>query len=1006
MKIVKRSLKISFSMLLILVLSMQGVPATSTDIVHAADQNYDYPFQNPNLSLGERVDDLLSRLTLDEKVSLLHQYQPAIPRLGIESFRTGTEALHGVSWLGNATVFPQATGLANTWNKSLIEDVGSAVGDEVRAFHKKYPEDVGLSVWAPVVDLQRDPRAGRNEEGFGEDPYLTGQISTAYSIGLKGKDSFYVKTIPTLKHFLGYNNEENRGASSSSLDPRNLYEYQLKSFQYAIESGAALSMMPAYNAINGKPANLSPLINDVVKDEWADDFFVVSDAGDISGMVNDHHYVDTYAEAAALSIKAGVDSFTDQDDNAEIVTGWIHDALAQDLLTEADIDEAVRNILSVRFRTGEFDGPELDLYADIDESVINSEEHQQLALETAQEQLVLLKNQEQALPLNKDVEGKVAVIGPLADQVFNDFYSGTLPYTVSTLEGVKSKVTEEQVAFSRGVNQIALKSKATNKYVTASPEGDVNLTANSDSIGVNETFSLYDFGWDQYLLRAHANDMYVANKNGSSDVVNNETSPGRQEDKPGTQDWFTYQNYNYEKQADGTFALYNYQTGHWDTGLEGGRYVTVGEETPHKLTATKQSITGDTEKFDQIVVVDGEEEAQKTAQEAEAAIVVVGDQTLLNSRETIDREDIILPPSQKELINKVAAVNENTIVVLVSSYPMAMPEIESNPNVKAILYSAHGGQEEGNAIADALFGDYAPAGRLNQTWYESVDQLADIMEYDIIKGERTYQYFDGEPLYPFGHGLTYTDFEYSNLRLSSHHIEDDGEVTVRADITNTATMASDEVAQLYVHDKKASVKRPIEELKGFERIHLKPNQTKTVTFTLPASELAFWDVSRDKYVVESGTFDIMVGRSSDDIELKGTLKVDGEKVPTRDLTKETKAENYDNYSGVKLVEESTSESYAIGEIDTGDWLAFENVKFPKGISELKVRVASQENGGTIELRLDDPQSGKLAGTVNVPATGGLQNWETVTTDVRKLAGKHDVYLTFKGNFTFDAFQLK
>ncbi|SDM80989.1 glycoside hydrolase family 3 protein [Sediminibacillus halophilus] len=1004
--ILKKCWKVSLSLLLILVLVAQGFPAEKADTIHAEHPAYEFSFQNPNLPLEKRVDDLLSRLTLDEKVSLLHQYQPAIPRLGIKSFRTGTEALHGVSWLGEATVFPQATGLANTWNKSLIKEVGSAVGDEVRAFHKKYPEDVGLSVWAPVVDLQRDPRAGRNEEGYGEDPYLAGQISTAYSNGLKGSDSFYVKTIPTLKHFLGYNNEENRGASSSSLDPRNLNEYQMKSFEYAIESGAALSMMPAYNAINGKPANLSPLINDVVKDEWADDFFVVSDAGDISGLVNDHQYVDTYAEAAALSIKAGVDSFTDQDDNSEIVTGWVHDALDQGLLIESDIDKAIRNILTVRFRTGEFDGPELDPYASIDEDVINSEAHQRLALETAREQLVLLKNDQQALPLNKDGEEKVAVIGPLADQVFNDFYSGTLPYTVSTLDGVKEKVGGDRVDFSRGVDQIALQSKATGQYVTASPDGDMNLAANADEIGKNETFSLYDFGWDQYLLRSHANDKYVANKNGSHDVVNNETSPGRQENRPGTQDWFTYQNYNYEKQDDGSFALYNYQTGHWDTGLEGGRYVTVGEEAPHALTATKQSVTGDTEKFEQTVVVDGEAEAQKAAKDAETAIVVVGDQTMLNARETIDREDIILPPSQKELIEKVAAVNENTIVVLVSSYPMAMPEIENHPNVKSILYSAHGGQEEGNAIADALFGDYAPAGRLNQTWYESVDQLTDIMEYDIIKGERTYQYFEGEPLYPFGHGLTYTVFEYSNLRLNSHHIKDDGEVTVRADVTNTGSIASDEVTQLYVHDKKASVKRPIEELKGFERIHLEPGETKTITFTLPASELAFWDVSQDKYVVESGTFDIMVGRSSENLKLKGTLKVDGEKVAPRDLTKVTNAENYDDYSGVKIVEESQSGYEAIGEIDTGDWTAFKNVKFSKGISQLEVRVASNKGGGTIELRLNDPVSGKLAGTIDVPETGGLQDWETVTTKVKKLAGKHDVYLTFNGNFRLDTFRLK
>ncbi|QDP41106.1 glycoside hydrolase family 3 protein [Radiobacillus deserti] len=1004
MKKAKRNTKMVFSLLLVFVLASQSWLPSSIE-VQSSEKTYEYPFKNPNLPLEERVDDLISRLTLDEKVSFLHQYQPAIPRLGIKSFRTGTEALHGAAWLGEATVFPQATGLANTWNEALIKEVGSAVGDEVRAFHTLYPEDVGLSVWAPVVDLQRDPRAGRNAEGFGEDPYLTGKISTAYSEGLKGDDPFYVKTIPTLKHFLGYNNEKNRGSSSSSLDPRNLYEYQLKSFEHAIKSKAALSMMPAYNSINGKPANLSPLIQEVVKDRWADDFFVVSDAGDISGLVNDHKYVRTYEEAAALSIKAGIDSLTDQSADSETVLKWIHGALDKGLLSESDIDQAVRNILPLRFRTGEFDGPALDPYSGIDESVINSKAHQQLALQTAQEQLVLLKNEQKALPLSKNTDGKVAVIGPLADQVFNDFYSGTLPYAVSTLDGVKAKLPEEQVAFSRGVDQIALKSVKTGKYVTASPEGNVNLAANAKEIGQNETFSLYDFGWNQYLLRSHANDKYVSNTF-SEDVKNNESSPGRQENAPGTQDWFTYQNYNYEKQEDGTYSLYNYQWGHWDTGLEGGRYVTVGEEAPHSLTASKVSVEGDAEKFEETIVVDGEKDAQQVAKDAEAAIVVVGDQTLLNARETIDRQDIILPPSQKELIEKVAAVNKNTIVVLVSSYPMAMPEIEANPNVKAILYSSHGGQEEGTAISDALFGDYAPAGRVNQTWYKSVDQLPDIMEYDIIKGERTYQYFEGEALYPFGHGLTFTNFKYDNLRLSSHMIDADEKVKVSVDVKNVGDIASDEVVQLYVHDKKSSVKRPIKELEGFKRIHLKPGETKKVTLTLSASELAFWDVTREKYVVETGVFEVLVGRSSEDIKEKSILYVKGERIPSRDLTKETKAENYNDYSGVKIVEESKDSSYAVGDIDTGDWLLYKDAWFRKRVSQFNVRVASEQTGGTIELRLDHPKRGKVVATISVPNTQGLQKWKNVNVEMKRLKGKHDVYLTFKGNMAVDSFSFK
>ncbi|MCF6409637.1 glycoside hydrolase family 3 protein [Pseudalkalibacillus salsuginis] len=991
---ISKFIKKAVILVMILTLSGQGMmfPAETSA------EEFEYPFRNPNLSIDERVDDLLSRLTLDEKVSLLHQYQPAIPRLGIDSFRTGTEGLHGVAWLGEATVFPEATGLANTWDKGLIEDVGSAVGDEVRAFHKKYPEDVGLSVWAPVVDLQRDPRHGRNEESYGEDPVLAGEISTAYADGLNGDDGYYLKTIPTLKHFLGYNNEENRGASSSSLDPRNLYEYQLKSFEPAISSQAAYGMMPAYNAINGKPANLSPLINELVKGEWAsEDFHVVSDAWDVSGLVNSHKYVDTMAEAVALSIKAGVDSITDQDANSDIVTGWIHDALDQGLLTEADIDKATKNNLRVRFRLGEFDPEGMDPYADIDESVINSEEHQDLALEAARKQLVLLKN-EDALPLDKDDEANIAVIGPLADQVLTDFYSGTLPYSVSTLDGIKDKISEDQINFTRGLDEIALKSVKNNQFVSALASGDEVLKANADEIGTNETYYLYDYGWDQFLLRAKANDKYLSNKY-RQEVINDGKAPGLQENEPGTQDWFTYENYNYEAQEDGTYALYNYQVDNWGTSLDNGKYVTVNDDA--QLIASERTV-GEAEKFEQVIVSDGVEKAKEAAKNSEAAIVVVGDQPQINARETIDRQDISLPPSQVELIEEVASVNENTIVVLVSGNPMAIPEIQDNPNVKAILYSSHGGQEEGNAIADALFGAYAPAGRLNQTWYASVDQLGEMMEYDIIKDEKTYLYFEGDPLYSFGHGLTYTDFEYSNLRVSSHSIKDDEMVKVSVDVTNTGDVASDEVVQLYTSIKKSRVKRPIKELKNFDRVYIEPGETKRVSFELDASDLAFWDVTREKYTVESGNYSIMIGRSSSDIQLKKNVHVHGERVPFRDLTKVTKAENYDDYHNVKIVEEAMDADYAVGEITTGSWIAFKDVRFNKGVRSFTVRVASEQEGGTIEIRTSSP-TGKIVGEVDVPVTGDLQEWTKINEEISRISGKSDVYLVFHGSFAIDSF---
>lgn len=834
---------------------------------------YTYPFQDPTQPLEIRVNDLLSRLTEDEKLTFFHQWIPAIPHLGVGPFRTGTEALHGISWLGTATVYPQATGFGNTWDVGLIQQIGSAVGDEARGFNKIDPVKNGLSLWAPVVDLERDPRAGRYSEGYSEDPYLTGQLAIAYCSGIKGDHPFYYKAIPTLKHFYAYNMEANRDTFSVNIDARNAQEYYLKSFRIPIAAGAAKSMMTSYNLVNGIPCTVSPGINALVKDQWAKgkDFFVVTDAWAPSNLTGSQHYYSDNTQAYAGMIKAGIDSMTQDDSNNANVISYIKAALSQGLLTPADIDNSVKNILRVRFHTGEFDvtgGP----YGNMGAEEICAPDHAALALKAARKQLVLLKNSNRTLPLSKNCIRKVAVIGPLADQVLTDFYSAPFPYTKSVLDGIQGKVAATKIAFTRGVDQIALKSLANSQYISA-PTAGGQLAASAITIGTNEIFDLYDFGWGQYLFRSHANDKYLTgNGNWAYQVLNTANAPGVQQNYAGAQEWFTYQNFKYERQNDGTYALYNYQVSHWDTGLAGGKYVSVDATAPYTLNSTGATV-GIHEKFQPTVVASGLNEAAKAAWGADAAIVVVGDEPLLNSRETLDRQDIILPPAQEQLIRKVAAVNPNTIVVLVSSYPMAIGSIQSNPNVKAILYSSHGGQEEGTAIADALFGDYAPAGRLNATWYASVHQLPAITDFDVINGKRTYMYFDGTPLYPFGYGLTYTTFQYSKLKLSAATVKTTGQITVSVDVKNTGNRASDEVVQLYVKAPPSNVKRPIKELKGFQRINLAPGAAQTVSFSLPAGELAFWDIAKNAFVVEPGIYSVMVGKSSADIQLTAALKV-------------------------------------------------------------------------------------------------------------------------------------
>ena len=833
-----------------------------------------YPFQDVTQPLEIRVNDLLSRLTEDEKISFFHQWIPAIPRLGVGPFRTGTEALHGIAWLGKATVYPQAIGLGCTWNVNLVKRIGSAVGDEARAFNKINPTTNGLSLWAPVVDLMRDPRAGRFEEGYGEDPYLVGQLAIAYCNGIKGDHPFYYKAIPTLKHFYAYNMEANRDTYSVNIDDRNKYEYYLKSFQYPIQSGAAKSLMTSYNLINGIPATIAPEINSLVKGKWAKgkDFFVVTDAYAPSNLTGSQRYYPDTASSHAGMIKAGIDSMTQDAENSANTINNIKAALSAGLITMADIDNGVKNILRVRFHTGEFDANGNNPYANLDTSEICAPDHAALALEAAQEQLVLLKNEHHVLPLNKHQIRKVAVIGPLADQVFTDFYSAPFPYTKTVRDGIEEKVGTGKVAFSRGIDQIALKSIATGRFVSAPVDGG-QLTADATNIGVNETFDLYDFGWGQYLFRSHANDKYLTgNADYSAKVMNTANAPGVQNDSVGAQEWFTYQNFNYEPQSDGSYALYNYQVSHWDTGLTGGKYVTVDNAAPYILTCS-QATVGINEKFLPSVLSSGLDDATITARGADVAIVVVGNEPMLNGRETLDRQDITLPPYQERLIKRVASVNRNTIVVLISSYPMAIEAVQNNPNVKAILYSSHAGQEEGTAIADALFGDYAPAGRLNSTWYRNINQLPPITDFDIINGNRTYMYFKGNPLYPFGYGLTYTTFQYSRLRLSSPSISKTGQVTIKVDLKNTGPKASDEVVQLYIKDPCSKVKKPIKQLKGFQRIHLRPGEKQTVSFVVPAKELAYWSTAKNDFQVDPGAYQIMIGRSSEDIQLSGILKV-------------------------------------------------------------------------------------------------------------------------------------
>ncbi|RRJ66878.1 carbohydrate-binding protein [Paenibacillus oralis] len=974
-----------------------------------------YPYQNPDLPLMERVDDLISRFTLAEKIELMCQYQTNIPRLGVNKYKHGTEGAHGVAWLGEATVFPQNTGLACTWNPELLQKIGSVIGDEARVYYQRDPAINGLTIWAPTVDMERDPRWGRTEEAYGEDPHLTGALTTGLVKGLQGDHPFYYKAVATLKHFYGNNNEADRGSASVSIDPRNKREYYLKAFEPAFRDGRAGSMMTAYNGINGTPCNFNHEVKTIVKGEWGMDGFVVGDAGDVLGTVMDHHYVDSYAEAVAGSIKAGIDSITD---DQPISQQALRDALEQGLLTEADLDSALRNTFRVRFRLGEFDPEDRNPYGHVPESKLCAPEHAALALEAARESVVLLKN-DSLLPLGKDA-ASVAVIGPLADEAFTDWYSGTPPYRVTPLQGVTEKMNGRPVQFTTGLDRIRLRSAATGKYVAiaAGESGGAALVADCENAEQAEVFERNDWGWGQITLRALSSGKFVT-----------ESESGRLEAMADeARGWFVKEAFGFETQEDGSVRMKSWEGKPVSVGVQGYMNIDTdreeatggdGEEATKvdanaivdagavvsagTNTSNEKAVAYAADGFIVEVVQSGVQLAVEAAKNADTAIVFVGNSPFINGKETTDRPDITLPPAQQALIQAVKAANPRMVVAIVGGYPFAVNWEQEH--VPSIMFTSHAGQELGHALADVLFGDYNPAGRLNMTWYKSVDQLPDIMDYDIIKGKRTYQYFDGEVLYPFGHGLSYTTFEYGGLSLSRAEIGKDDTVAVSVNIRNAGKLDGDEVVQLYVRAEASRVPRPLKTLKGFKRIHLAAGESKTVTLELKASELAFWDVTRERYCVETGYYTIMVGPSSGHIAAAATLRVEGETVPPRSLREPVKAVNYDDYDGVFIDEcREGGESIRTTQYSGCGWIAFRDVEFGAGASEFEARVSGHLKGGEIVITLDLPD-GEAAGTCRVLPTGGRQAWTTVTAQVTGASGRRSVYLHLKGEVQISRFRI-
>lgn len=913
--------------------------------------NGEPPFRNHGLPVHQRVADLLGRLTTAEKIALLHQCQPAIPRLGVEAFRTGTEALHGVAWLGRATVFPQAVGLASSWNPDLVRAVGDVTGTEARGFHHKDPAASGLNVWAPVVNPLRDPRWGRNEEGYSEDPLLTSVLGTAYASGLRGDHPVYLKTAPTLKHFLGYNNETDRCTSSSAMRARVLHEYEFPCFRGPIAAGAAVAVMPSYNLVNGRPAHLTPHLEDDLRGWTKNEISVVSDAWAPSNVAGLQNYHEDHVAGHAALLRAGVDSCTDHDADPATTIANVTEALARGLITEEHVDRAVRRLLTLRMRLGEFDPPELNPYASITEEVIDAPQHRELALEAARQSIVLLKN-DGLLPLDRRHGGKLAVIGTHADVLFEDWYCGTLPYSVTPLDGLKA-LHGGETTFAEGVDRISL-STEDGRFLTVLPdEGVVGVADHWSDAGA---FDLFEWGEGVVTLRSVGTGRYLA-ATPEGVLVTERTMPGG---------WDVRELFELVLGPTGACLVRNKVLGRY-VAVRGDGIVFVTEQNE----ATRWRLE-----------VDRSGLAQAVAQAAAAAvaIVFVGNDPHVNGRETEDRAGLDLPPRQAELVRAVRQVNPRTVLVVVSSYPYALAW--EDEHVPAILWAAHGGQEFGRALAEVVFGEVTPSGRLTQTWYRDVGQLPDLLDYDIIKARSTYLYFEGSPLYEFGHGLSYTKFDYGPLTVSTGSVRQHEQFDVSIEITNSGDRPGAEVVQLYGRQLESRVVQPVRRLLAFRRVQLAPGERQVVRFSLQGWDFWHWDVVGERRVVETSVHDLWVGQA------RAEVLVIGEGIGVRG--RHLRADRFDDYEGVTLVDETRERGTVVESTEAGGWILLGDVRIDEMATHCTAWLAGR--GGTVELRLGD-ERGRLVCTFTAEDSGRYA-WHDVCVSANWDPGVHDFVAVF------------
>ena len=839
-------------------------------------------YLNARLPVDQRVNDLVGRMTLQEKVDQMLNQAPAIERLGIPEYNWWSEGLHGVARAGLATVFPQAIGLSATWDEDLMFEVADAISDEARAKHHAFAAQgkrfiyQGLTLWSPNINLFRDPRWGRGQETYGEDPYLTGRMAVQFIKGLQGDDERYLKTVATVKHFAVHSGPEpERHEFDAITNQRELYDTYLPQFETAIKEGGAQSLMCAYNRYNGKAACAShQLLDEILRKNWGFEGFVVSDCGAIEDLHLHHKVTRTPEESAAISVKAGTDL------NCGKVYSSLVEAVEQGLIDEASIDRAVKRLFTARMKLGMFDESKDVPYANIPYSTVDSAEHKQLALDAARKSLVLLKNDNQTLPLSKDLQS-IAVIGPNSDQwlMLLGNYNGVPSDPITPLRGIKEKLPNTQILFAQGsdlADGMPMLNPIPAEVLTHDQQPGLlaQFYGNSKLEGepvYQEINANVDVNWSDKAPRSDLND------DDFSVRWSGQLTPKR----TGNYQLGVISTCNTNVYLNGQKVVstpYHFRDEYGDPRTKKSEWIALDANQTYQLEITAAETYADA----QVQLVwaqpptDLLENALSVVKKADAVVMFMGLTPRLEGEEMDvqvdgfrggDRTKIALPQSQQELIKRVHALGKPVVMVVLNGSALALNW--EKENIPAIVEAWYPGQAAGSAIADVLFGDYNPGGRLPVTFYQSESDLPAFEDYHLT--QQTYRYFSGEALYPFGYGLSYSHFQYSDLLVPSK-VNAGQPVTIQVQVTNDSKRDGDEVVQVYVSSKTWPKNAPIRQLAAFSRINVSAGAANKMTLELPAEAFSVINENGDRIYLP-GEYRVSVGGGQPDQKVVPTSNI-------------------------------------------------------------------------------------------------------------------------------------